>query len=105
MNTLTASYQYLTQLLINNDLSFFSQESKQLFKQDLENTSMINHQQSMLYTSAYLEFKAALNASKAEEIPVLANDYIQLLNPEIPESTFNGFTDFTKGIKHINSKN
>lgn len=97
----TASYQYLTQLLINSDLSFFSQESKQLFKKHLENKSMINHKQSMLYTSAYLEFKAALNASKAEEIHVLANEYIQLLNPEIQESTFNGFTDFTKGIKHI----
>lgn len=96
----TASYQYLTQLLINSDLSFFSQESKQLFKKHLENKSMINHNQSMLYTSAYLEFKAALNASKAEEIPVLANDYIQLINPEIQESTFNGFTDFTKGINN-----
>lgn len=94
----TASYQYLTQLLINSDLSLFSQESKQLFKKHLENKSMINHKQSMLYTSAYLEFKAALNANKTEEIPVLANDYIQLLNPEIQESTFNGFTDFTKGI-------
>ncbi|ARM34944.1 hypothetical protein [Legionella longbeachae] len=98
----TASYQYFTQLLINSDLSFFSQESKQLFKKHLENKNMINHNQSMLYTSAYLEFKAALNASKAEEIPTLANDYVQLLNPEIQESTFNGFTDFTKGIKHIN---
>ena len=94
----TASYQYFTQLLINSDLSFFSQESKQLFKKHLENKSMINHKQSMLYTSAYLEFKAALSASKVEEIPVLANDYIQLLNPEIQEPTFNGFTDFTKGI-------
>lgn len=42
--------------------------------------------------------KAALNASKVEEIPVLANDYIQLLNPEIQEPTFNSFIDFTKGI-------
>lgn len=97
---ITASYQYLTQLLINSDLNFISNESKQLFKKHLENKSMINHKQSMLYTSAYLEFKAALNASKSEEIPVLANDYIQLLNPEIQESTFNGFTDFTKGIKN-----
>lgn len=79
----TAGYQYLTQLLINSDLSFFSQESKQLFKKYLENQSMINHKQTVLYTSAYLEFKAALNASKTEEIPVLANDYIQLLNPAI----------------------
>lgn len=96
----TASYQYLTQLLINSDLSFFSQESKQLFKKHLENKNMINHKESMLYTSAYLEFKAALNASEVEEIPVLANDYILLINPEIQESTFNGFTDFTKGIKN-----
>ncbi|MFA5960560.1 MAG: hypothetical protein WC785_08580 [Tatlockia sp.] len=96
----TASYQYLTQLLINSDLSFFSQESKQLFKKHLENKTMINHKQSMLYASAYLEFKAALNASKVEEISVLANDYILMLNPEIRESTFNGFTDFTKGIKN-----
>jgi hypothetical protein len=54
----------------------------------------------MLYTSAYLEFKAALNARKTEEISVLANDYIQLLDPDIQEATFNGFTDFTKGIKN-----
>ena len=52
----------------------------------------------LFLTCAYLEFKAALSASKVEEIPLLANDYIQLLNPEIQEPTFNGFTDFTKGI-------
>lgn len=93
----TASYQYFTELLVNSDLTFFSQESKQLFKNHLENKNLISHEQSMLYTSAYLEFKAALNASKVEEIPMLANNYIQFLNPEIQESAFNGLN---KGEKY-----
>ena len=79
----TASYQYFTQLLINSNLSFFSQKSKQLFKKHLEDKAMINHSQSILYTSAYIEFKAALNVDKAEEIPVLVKEYLQLLNPDI----------------------
>lgn len=46
--------------------------------------------------------RMGLNARKTEEIPVLANDYIQLLSPEIQESIFNSFTDFAKGIQIIN---
>ena len=96
----TASYQYLTELLINSDLNFFSNESKQLFREHLDNKNLINYKQSMLYTSAYLEFKAALNAHKPEEISILAYDYMQLLDPDIQAVTFNGFTDVTKGIKN-----
>ena len=55
----------------------------------------------MLYISAYLEFKAALNASKSEEIPGLAYNYMQLLDLDVQEATFNGFTDFTKGIRPL----
>ena len=86
----TASYQYLTQLLINSDLNFFSNESKQLFRAHLDKKNIINPNQSMLYISAYLEFKAALNASKTEEIPTLTYDYVQLLKPNIQEATSTG---------------
>lgn len=103
---ITASYQYLTQLLINTDLNLFSNESKLLFKMHLDSKSVINHKQPMLYTSAYIEFKAALNSNKTEEIPILANLYMQALDPEIQKATFYGFTDFTKNkLKLINNFN
>lgn len=92
----TASYQYLTQLLIDSNLNFFSNESKQLFRDNLNQKSIINRTQSILYNSAYIEFKATLNATKSEEIPGLIYEYMGFLAPDIQEATFNGFTDFTK---------
>ena len=66
----TASYQYLTQL-INNNLNFFSKESRLLFKEHLDKKSALNKNQSMsyapnnasIYTSSYFDFKSALNKS------------------------------------------
>lgn len=93
---ITASYKYLTELLINSDLTFLSNESKQLFKEHLEYKNIVVHDQSMLYTSAYIEFKAALNAEEIEQIPGLAYDYMQVLQPDIQKYTFYGFTNGTK---------
>ena len=78
----TATYQYLTQLLINSNLNFFSNESKQLFREYLDKKNMIDHNQSIVYTSAYVEFKAALNAKKSKEIPKLTSEYLKLLHPD-----------------------
>lgn len=97
----TASYKYITQLLINTELKFLTSESKQLFIIHLENTKMINRTQSILFTPAYIEFKAALNATTLEEIPYLTKDYVKLLDPSIQEATFYGFTDFTKNKLQI----
>ncbi|STX81544.1 Uncharacterised protein [Legionella busanensis] len=92
----TATYQYLTQLLITNNLEFFSNESKQLFRNHLDNKSVINPNQSMLYTAAYIEFKAALNANKTEEIPMLVHNYMQSLDLNTQKVTCYGFSDFTQ---------
>ena len=91
----TASYQYFTALLIN-DLKFFSDDSKKLFKEHLNKRALIDNQQSMLYTPAYIEFKAALNATVKEEIPTLAYNYLQSLEPNTKDVTLYGFSDFTK---------
>ncbi|PJD93222.1 MAG: hypothetical protein CK424_03275 [Legionella sp.] len=96
----TASYQYLTQLLIGSDLHFFSKKSKLLFKEHLDRKSLINHHQSMLYASAYLEFKAALNAKKPDDIPLLTKSYIQDLDPDLQEPAFNGLMGITKDTKN-----
>lgn len=72
---ITASYKYLTALLIDSNLGFFSNESKQLFKEHLNNQNIIAPQnQSMLYPPAYIEFKATLNAKKTDKIPKLVYD-------------------------------
>lgn len=92
----TAGYKYLTELLVKSNLSLFTAESKQLFKDHLERRNMITDNQSMLYTSAYIEFKAALNASKTEQIPKLASNYLQQLEPELQKMTLYGFTESTK---------
>ncbi|HAT7956469.1 TPA: hypothetical protein GJ770_04020 [Legionella pneumophila] len=96
----TASYRYLTELLINSELSFFSNRSKELFKKHLASKNIINQHESILYTSAYIEFKEALYANSLEEIPALANDYLQSLDSDRQEATYNGFTDFTKRLNH-----
>ncbi len=92
----TASYQYLAQLLVHTDLSFFSNKSKQLFKEHLDHQNLANHHQSMLYTSAYIELKATLNARTTKEIPRLTHQYMQMLAPDIQEVAAHGFTDVTK---------
>ncbi len=92
----TASYQYFTELLINSNLKFFSKNSKQLFKKHLGKKNIIDSNESMLYTSAFIEFKAALNATISEEIPTLSYSYSQLLDPDNQIATFYGFSEFTK---------
>ncbi|WP_165482336.1 hypothetical protein [Fluoribacter gormanii] len=47
---------------------------------------MAKMNQSILYTPAYLEFKAVLASSKIEDIPTLINGYMQLLKPEVQEA-------------------
>lgn len=99
---ITASYQYLTQLLIKSDLNFFSNESKELFKEHINSRPLISYNESMVYTSAIIEFKATLNASKIDEIPTLVYNYLQLIEPESRKSAFFGFTDFTRDrLKNI----
>lgn len=92
----TASYKYITELLINSDLSFLSANSKQLFREHLENKSMFNNNQSMIYPSALIEFKAALNANNSEEIYKLIHDYLELADPKNRDKAFYGLTDLTK---------
>jgi hypothetical protein len=58
-----------------------------LFREYLGNKNMMKHDQSILYTSAYLEFKAALNANNPQEIPKLSYEYMQLLTPDIQTTT------------------
>ncbi len=70
--------------------------SKQLFREHLENKSMFNNNQSMLYPSALIEFKAVLNANTSEEIYKLIHDYLELVDPKIRDAAFYGLTDLTK---------
>ena len=92
----TASYQYFTELLINSDLKFFSNNSKQLFKKHLDKKSTFDKNQSLLYTPAYIEFKAALNAITSDEIPTLVYNYSQKINPNNQTAISYGFSEFTK---------
>jgi hypothetical protein len=57
---------------------------------------MIDHTQSMLYTSAYVEFKAALNAKSLNDIPGLTTLYMKSLDEDTRQVTPYGFSDFTK---------
>jgi len=100
---LTASYQYLTQLLLTSDLKFFSEESKQLFLHHLAKKNLKDDSQSILYTPAYIEFKAALQASEKEEVPVLASQLLQSLTPDERASVPYGFSDFTRSNLIISS--
>ncbi len=93
---ITASYQYLTLLLINTELNYLSSESKNLFKKYLSKKKMIDRTQSILYTSAYIEFKAALYADNVSEISELSNKYSQTLNLEMKQIIPYGFSDFTQ---------
>ena len=97
----TATYEYLTNLLINSDLKFFSNESKSLFRKHLAHKKMLDDTQNMLYTSAYIEFKAALNAKDINEIPDLTNIYMESLNDNMKKVTPYGFSDFTQKKLHI----
>lgn len=92
----TASYKYLTELLINSDLKLFSDAGKELFRTYLGQKKMMDHTQSMLYTSAYVEFKAALNAKSLNDIPELATSYMKSLDEDTRQVTPYGFSDFTK---------
>lgn len=94
-----ASYQFFTELLINSNLKFFSEESKQLFKNHLENQKSLLAQGSMIYTSSYFEFKAALNANNIAEIAYLANSYVKQLNPDMREPILGILDDFKKENK------
>ena len=96
----TASYKYLTELLINTDLKLFSDEGKELFKEHLSHKKMIDRTQSMLYTSAYIEFKATLNAKSLNDIPRLTTLYMKSLDEDIKQFTPYGFSDFTKNKLH-----
>ena len=93
---ITATYEYLTELLINSDLKIFSEEGKRLFKSHLAKKSMIDNTQTMFYTSAYIEFKAALNAKNKEEIPRLAQRYIKSLDENMRKVIPYGFSSFTQ---------
>ena len=93
---ITATYQYLTELLINSDLKFFSDESKALFRAHLAHRKMTDLTQTMLYTSAYVEFKAVLNAKVIGEIPALATGYMQSLDAGTREVTPYGFSESTQ---------
>lgn len=93
---ITATYQYLTLLLINSDLNIFSSKSKELFKNHLNHKSIMERNQTMTYPSAYIEFKAALNAKNKEEIPLLANKYMQSLDVDMRKIIPYGFSDFTQ---------
>jgi len=53
-----------------------------------------------LYTPAYIEFKAALDASEKEEVPVLAAQMLQSLTLDVRGSVPYGFSDFTR--THLN---
>ena len=92
----TATYQYLTLLLIDSDLKFFSQTSKRLFKKYLNKKKIIDNTQCIMYPSAYIEFKALLNANSTIEISQLTNEYMNSLNPEMKQIIPYGFSDFTQ---------
>lgn len=93
---ITATYEYLTELLINSDLKLFSDESKKLFKSHLSHRKIIDETQSMLYPSAYIEFKAALNAKNKEEIPGLIHSYMKSLDEDMKKAIPYGFSNFTQ---------
>jgi hypothetical protein len=97
----TATYKYLTELLINSDLKLFSEDSKTLFKKHLADKKMIDYNQSMIYTSAFVEFKAALNAKNKEEIPELSNSYIKSLDNDTKKIVPFGFSSFTQNKLNI----
>jgi len=93
---ITATYEYLTELLINSDLKIFSEEGKKLFKSHLAKKIMIDDTQTMFYTSAYIEFKAALNAKNKEEIPGLVQTYMRSFDESMRKVIPYGFSSFTQ---------
>lgn len=99
----TATYKYLTELLINSDLKLFSDEGKELFKRHLTRHKMTETGQSMIYTSAFIEFKAALNAKNKDEIPALTIKYMKSLNSDMQQTTPYGFSDFTQKKLNIHT--
>ena len=69
----------------------------------LHKKSLLALNQPTLYTSAYIEFKAVLNAANTEEASSLAYKYVQLLDTALKKDIIYGFTAFTK--KKINNIN
>lgn len=92
----TATYQYLTQLLINSNLKFFSNNSKDLLRKHLERNPLWKNDEALTYTSSYIEFKAALNAKNVDEIPHLIQEHIASLGITNPNPILYGLSDLTK---------
>lgn len=97
----TATYEYLTQLLIASDLKGLSKNSKKLFLEHLNRNGMNRRNQSQVYSSAYIEFKAALKAKDKSEIPHVAKKLMISLDSEEKESVPYGFSDYTKNLMGV----
>lgn len=71
-----------------------------MFLRHLAKKHLKDDSQSILYTPAYIEFKAALQASEKEDVSQL----LQSLTPDVRASVPYGFSDFTRSNLSISSR-